>query len=376
MSHRVKAAATKARIEEVRETIAELRSARFCGPSDDLEEIFAVTVGYRFLVIKLQRLTRGLLHETVASHLNAVDVEPHDLYSALDAKAEIEVLILDIEEAIEALPQDESSGVIPNPDPLPIAVCSIVGEALGSSIYHHKTLDRLFYEAGATGAVPEENCVTKCQTWLKRIHDEVGDPISFVGRLIEEFMDVDVRRYNDQELGRVKIREVLARQRLSYSHGAIVRGTNEAFPAESLVDQLREKGLDSVDKELKRSLESIVDDPPAAITAACSIIESVCKVYIEDNELELPGNQDITHLWRTVSRHIGFDPGSREDNDMKKVLSGLVSVVGGIGALRTHVGSAHGRGRKAYRPQPRHARLAVHAAHTIVAFLLETSDAR
>ena len=39
-------------------------------------------------------------------------------------------------------------------------------------------------------------------------------------------------------------------------------------------------------------------------------------------------------------------------------------------------GSAHGRGRRAYRLQARHARLAVHASHTLVAFFIETWDER
>jgi hypothetical protein len=53
---------------------------------------------------------------------------------------------------------------------------------------------------------------------------------------------------------------------------------------------------------------------------------------------------------------------------------GLLGVVGGIGALRTHASSAHGAGRTTYRFEPRHARLAVHAAHTIVTFTLESWD--
>ncbi|MCY4059405.1 MAG: abortive infection family protein, partial [Gammaproteobacteria bacterium] len=47
-------------------------------------------------------------------------------------------------------------------------------------------------------------------------------------------------------------------------------------------------------------------------------------------------------------------------------------VVDGVGSLRTHIGSAHGRGRKSYSVHARHARLAVHASHTLVAFVLET----
>ena len=54
------------------------------------------------------------------------------------------------------------------------------------------------------------------------------------------------------------------------------------------------------------------------------------------------------------------------------ILGGLSSIVDGVGALRTHAGSAHGRGKKGYEIQPRHARLAVYAAHTLVLFALET----
>jgi hypothetical protein len=38
--------------------------------------------------------------------------------------------------------------------PLPVPLCSIVGDVLGNFIYHHKTLERLFYQAGAAGEVP------------------------------------------------------------------------------------------------------------------------------------------------------------------------------------------------------------------------------
>ncbi|MDC4794224.1 abortive infection family protein, partial [Acinetobacter baumannii] len=36
--------------------------------------------------------------------------------------------------------------------------------------------------------------------------------------------------------------------------------------------------------------------------------------------------------------------------------------------------SAHGQGRKLYNIKPRHARLAIHSAHTLALFILETWD--
>lgn len=50
----------------------------------------------------------------------------------------------------------------------------------------------------------------------------------------------------------------------------------------------------------------------------------------------------------------------------------MFAVVSGIGALRTHASSAHGAGKRGYKLEPRHARLAVHSAHTLALFILES----
>jgi Abortive infection C-terminus len=115
----------------------------------------------------------------------------------------------------------------------------------------------------------------------------------------------------------------------------------------------------------------------AAVTAACSILESLFKVYIEDNKaIGMPGDQSLKPLWKAASKHLGLDPSAIEDDDLRKILSGMNSIVDGIGSLRTHTSSAHGHGRRPYRLQARHARLAVHASHTLVAFFIETWDER
>ena len=59
---------------------------------------------------------------------------------------------------------------------------------------------------------------------------------------------------------------------------------------------------------------------------------------------------------------------------MRQIITGLFSIVDGIGALRTHAGSAHSEGRKGYKLEPRHARLAVNAAHSVATFVMETWD--
>jgi hypothetical protein len=183
-------------------------------------------------------------------------------------------------------------------------------------------------------------------------------------------------RTEDQEAGRKKIRAVLARYRLSYHTGGLVLGAANALPTKSLTEVLKDRDLFEVDKEFERSLAHVQSDPPASVAAACSILESLFKVYIGDNGLEMPNDQSLKPLWKTASKHLGFDPSVVEDEDLKKILSGMTSVVDGIRSLRTHRSTAHGQGRRPYRIQSRHARLAIHASHTLVTFVLETWDER
>lgn len=135
--------------------------------------------------------------------------------------------------------------------PLPIPVCSIVGDVLGQHYFNHATLERLFYEAGAVGEVPPGNCVTKCQTWLKRMHLEVADPFTVLGKVIEEYMEVDrgIAEYSGQPDGRQKIRDVLARSGLSYRSGLIL-GAATALPTKTLTEVLKSRDLGEVDKRI------------------------------------------------------------------------------------------------------------------------------
>ncbi len=77
-----------------------------------------------------------------------------------------------------------------------------------------------------------------------------------------------------------------------------------------------------------------------------------------------------------VSKDLQFDVNRLQDDDLKKIISGLFSIVDGVSSLRTHGSSAHGQGKRLYIPESRHARLVVNSAHTLAAFVLETWNKR
>src|ERR1700683_207548 len=81
--------------------ITKARGFRFCGPGDDPDEQTAVTSGYHYLVTQFKRLVSPILSEPAASRLNLIEVEINNIYSAYEAKAELDALLPDIEDALE-----------------------------------------------------------------------------------------------------------------------------------------------------------------------------------------------------------------------------------------------------------------------------------
>jgi hypothetical protein len=135
--------------------------------------------------------------------------------------------------------------------------------------------------------------------------------------------------------------------------------------------------FDTVDRDMARALASAEVDPEDAVTAACSMVESVCRSILVELSLSLPARRDIDGLLKAVQEPLGLKPGQADlpqeiAADVRQVLSGLSTAAQGIGALRTHAGDAHGRERDFKRIDARIARLAIHAASTVALFLIET----
>src|SRR5688572_32108998 len=58
--------------------------------------------------------------------------------------------------------------------------------------------------------------------------------------------------------------------------------------------------------------DTVESKPRDAVSAACNILEAVCKTYIEDEKLTMPAKQDLQGVWTIVRKHLGFDPGDRK----------------------------------------------------------------
>ncbi len=254
---------------------------------------------------------------------------------------------------------------------IPNSVIGAVASVIAAHYYSHSKLNALFMESGAPGDTPEGNCEAKCSAWLRRCNDEL-DPLAILGRVICSFMEQKPSDWLPGVAeGQTRIRDSLARNHLTYQVNGYVTLAGASPAARTLADYLKAGDFASIEAEFDRALKQLESDPHAAITAACAIIEALCKTYIETFSLEMPSHQTITPLWRTVQVHLGLNLDATLKEDQKRILQGLASIVDGVGAFRTHIGSAHGRGVMPPTIDVSEARLAVNASHSLVIFIME-----
>jgi len=255
---------------------------------------------------------------------------------------------------------------------IPNSIIDDVSSVLSRYHQSHGKLDSLFRESGAPGAPPQQgNCETKCSHWLKRCNeDPTVDPLQVLGRVIQKFMDLSDER-PEIGLGQERIRASLAKNQLTYQMNGVITVAGASLTAQSLENLFKVGDYPSIKTEFNRAISQVDRDPHAAITAASAIIEAMCKTYIGMHMLEMPSKQTIGPLWKVMQQHLGLNVDPMLADDQKRILGGLVSIVDGVGAYRTHIGSAHGRGIEPPTIVPAEARLAVHASHTIVMFVME-----
>ena len=260
---------------------------------------------------------------------------------------------------------------------------SLIAEVAGTLANFHTraTLEHAFLRAGAPGPPPFASSKLKLATeWLYQVDaDPALDAHTILGNLLQGWMEAapppEVYQHEDIQKEwreyRERMQHILGKHGLAYRPGGKLFGATLSAPSRSLADTIRYRDLPAIEVEFERATANISADPPAAVTAACAILEATCKAYIAARGLPLPADQSISPVWRVVQGDLDLDPARVHDQGVKRVLGGLASIVDGVAGLRTRTGSAHGHGPDAAGMDQPTARLAVHAAHSLVRFLLD-----
>ncbi len=122
------------------------------------------------------------------------------------------------------------------------------------------------------------------------------------------------------------------------------------------------------------AMERSERDPNGAVTAARSLLETTCKLLMDDMGESYESNEKITTLFNKISKKLRLHPTQHPNDSLKLILSGCSKIVQGLAETRNLISDAHGQGRKPMNAAPRHAKLAVSAAGAMSTFLIDTHE--
>jgi len=131
-----------------------------------------------------------------------------------------------------------------------------------------------------------------------------------------------------------------------------------------------------VQEAWQKALERRRSDPEGAITAARTLLESVCKHILDVAGATYNDSADLPKLYTLTAKLLKLSPSQHTEQLFKQILGGCQTVVEGLGSLRNRHSDAHGKGSSGTKPLPRHAELAVNLSGTMATFLLQTWESR
>lgn len=129
--------------------------------------------------------------------------------------------------------------------------------------------------------------------------------------------------------------------------------------------------------QIRRMESAVESDPSLAIGTAKELIETCCKTILAERGKTVMGKPDMPVLTKETLKELklvpdGVPDSARGSEVIKRLLSNLGTIGNGLAELRGLYGTGHGQHGKTVGLSPRHAKLAVGAAATLVTFLFET----
>lgn len=137
-------------------------------------------------------------------------------------------------------------------------------------------------------------------------------------------------------------------------------------------DTLAKVDSDHVRDAWQKALDRRTEDPEGAITAARTLLETVCKHILDSCSIPYNDKEELPGLHALAIEQLNLAPSQHTEPIFKAILGNCQAVVNGLGTIRNRLGDAHGRALRQVKPASRHAELAVNLAGTMASFLVST----
>lgn len=130
-------------------------------------------------------------------------------------------------------------------------------------------------------------------------------------------------------------------------------------------------------KQIIRMKASIESDPELVIGTAKELVETCCRTILSERGKPINGKPDMPAIVKAALKELPLIPDvipehTRGAEVIKRLVSNLASILHGLVELRNLYGTGHGKEGKTEALTPRHAKLAMGTATTLVMFLFET----
>lgn len=136
---------------------------------------------------------------------------------------------------------------------------------------------------------------------------------------------------------------------------------------------------DYMHAQIRRMEASVESDPAFAIGTAKELIETCCKTILAERGKASAVNPIFQQLLQGTLNELELGPAnvsgaSRGVSAIRSILGGLGDIGCSLADFRNQFGTGHGKHGHAVDLQPRHSKLAVGAAATLVRFLFDTHE--
>ncbi|HGO8536020.1 TPA: abortive infection family protein [Streptococcus suis] len=225
-----------------------------------------------------------------------------------------------------------------------------------------------FYSVGID--VQEKYGLSKGKSFEAFVNEEDGEMVLKLSLDLLDYYDNLPDSSIEKNEERTKQAKKLRERLLEYQSVNSKHITSTAQKVSDYFDNLY------IDKQIAIMTGMIQESPADSIGKAKELLESCFKHILDLEGTKYSNSDDIASLQKKVFQLLNLDVNknisAKNNEDVKRILSGLNQVIKGINNLRNDKGDGHGKGRSFSELPPRYASLVVGASITIVTFVWET----
>jgi hypothetical protein len=162
----------------------------------------------------------------------------------------------------------------------------------------------------------------------------------------------------------------------AHTKGSWIRSTNwmlkmpvleEVEGSPDVSELFSDSGLHDVQRLWTKCKARATADPDGAITAARTMLESLCKLVIDEAGGAYSNRDDLPSLYRKAADSLDLAPSQQTDSEYRKLVGACMSIVQSTSTIRNREGDSHATGLVASQV---HARFVVNLSGSVASFLI------